>query len=68
MLLEKIRDFNWFRIIFPLTTYHKLKKGFIHPLFIITDLIILMIPFSTIFVVLMVKYVLNDVDNKTTKN
>jgi hypothetical protein len=40
----------------PFTTYHKLKKGWIHPMLILLDMFILMIPFSTIFVVLLVKF------------
>jgi hypothetical protein len=55
-MIEKIKNFNWWRILMPFTTYHKLKKGWIHPMLILLDMFILMIPFSTIFVVLLVKY------------
>jgi len=62
-MMDKIKQFNWWRIILPLTTYYKLKNhGFINPVLFLIDLIILFIPFSTIAVVLLVKYVLNDVD------
>lgn len=61
-MIEKIRSFNWWRIAFPFTTYYKIKNGFRNPILILLDLLILLIPFSTIFVVLLVKFVLNDVE------
>ncbi len=60
-MIEKIKEFNWFRIILPLTTYHKMKRGYIHPMLLLVDLIILTIPFSTVLVILLVKYVLKDI-------
>jgi len=47
-----------------LSTYHKYKKGFIHPLLVFVDLIILVIPFSTIFVVFLVNYIFDDVQKQ----
>lgn len=60
--VNQIKKFDWNRIIFPFTTYYKKKYGRIYFLPTILDLLILVIPFSTIIVVLLVKFVLNDVD------
>jgi hypothetical protein len=59
-MIEKIKNFNWWRILMPFTTYYKLKNGWIHPMLILLDLIILCIPFSTIGVVFIVTHYLND--------
>jgi len=62
-MIKKIRKFNWFRILLPLSTYYKLKNnGINHPMLFVVDVVILCIPFSTVFIILMIKYVLNDVD------
>jgi hypothetical protein len=61
-MIEKVKKFNWWRIVFPFTTYFKLKYGFRNPVLMLLDLLILLIPFSSIFVMLLVKYVLNDVE------
>jgi hypothetical protein len=62
-MIAKFRKFNWFRILLPLSTYYKLKNnGMIHPMLFMVDVVILCIPFSTVLIILMVKYVLNDVD------
>lgn len=63
--IKKIQKFNWFRILLPLTTYYMLKNnGLIHPILFVIDLMILCIPFSTIFVVVLVKFILNDIKDE----
>jgi hypothetical protein len=57
-----IVNFNWNRIIFPFSTYFKLKYGRVSVLLYTLDLTILVIPFSTVIVVLLVKFVLDDVE------
>ena len=59
-MIEKIKKFNWWRILMPFTTYHKLKKGWVHPMLVLLDIVILCIPFSTIGVVFIVTHYLND--------
>ncbi len=55
---EGIKQFKRFAL--PLSSYMKLKTGKRNPLLIIVDLGILVIPFSTIFVVFLVQFVLKD--------
>jgi hypothetical protein len=61
-MIDKIKKFNWWRIVFPFTTYYKLKNGFRNPVLILLDLILLFIPFGTVIAVLLVKYKFNDVE------
>ena len=55
------------RIVMPLSTYYKLKTGIANPVLILFDFLILCIPFSTLIVVLMVNYLLDDVEENETK-
>lgn len=59
--VSQITKFDWKRFILPFTTYYKRKYGRIYFLLIFLDLFILVIPFGAIIVVLLVKFVLNDV-------
>jgi len=66
-MLKKLKEFNWMRIVMPLSTYYKLKTGIANPVLILFDFLILCIPFSTLIVVLMVNYLLDDVEENETK-
>ncbi len=61
-MFKKLKEYNWLRIILPLSTYYKLKNGIVNPVLILFDLLILCIPFSTVVVVFLVNYVLDDVE------
>lgn len=48
------------RYVLPLSSYFKIKTGKRNLFWILIDLIILFIPFSTILVVLLVQFILKD--------